>query len=61
MDKLDEDICAIFKRRAYDMAASVKGVKIFLNGKKVEVSRSRLFGSIGSNSIFFVNASELHL
>ena len=37
MEVLEEDICKVFKRRAYDMAASVKGVKVFLNGEKLSV------------------------
>ncbi|CAH0545849.1 unnamed protein product [Brassicogethes aeneus] len=37
MDKLDDDIVGIMSRRAYDIAASARGVKVFLNGKKVAV------------------------
>ncbi|KAL7740436.1 hypothetical protein ACLKA6_013229 [Drosophila palustris] len=37
MDKLDEDIVALMSRRAYDVAASTKGVSVFLNGNKVMV------------------------
>lgn len=37
MDKLDEDIVALMSRRAYDVAASSKGVSVFLNGNKVMV------------------------
>lgn len=38
MEKLDKDIVDIFSRRAYDIAASCKGVKVFLNGKRLSVS-----------------------
>lgn len=38
MTVLDRDIVALFTRRAYDVAASTRGVKVFLNGKKIPVS-----------------------
>lgn len=37
MEKLDQDIVDIFSRRAYDIAAACKGVKVYLNGKKLPV------------------------
>nr|CAI5835745.1 unnamed protein product [Callosobruchus analis] len=37
MDKLDDDIVGIISRRAFDVAASTRGVKVFLNGKRVPV------------------------
>lgn len=33
MDRLDDDIVALMSRRAYDIAGSTKGVKVYLNGK----------------------------
>jgi len=38
METLDKDIVDLFKRRAYDIAACARGVRIFLNGKKLPVS-----------------------
>ena len=38
MEKLDKDIVDLFTRRAYDIAASSKGVKVILNGKRLPVS-----------------------
>ena len=38
MERLDKDIVDLFTRRAYDIAASAKGVRVFLNGKRVAVS-----------------------
>ncbi|KAF7488976.1 DNA topoisomerase 2-beta [Sarcoptes scabiei] len=38
MDRLDNDIVALFSRRAYDVAGSTKGVKVYLNGKKLPIS-----------------------
>ncbi|XP_067685534.1 DNA topoisomerase 2-alpha-like isoform X1 [Haliotis asinina] len=37
MQSLDADTVALFTRRAYDVAASCKGVKVVLNGKRVPV------------------------
>ena len=37
MESLDEDTVALLTRRAYDVAASTKGVKVYLNGKKVPI------------------------
>ncbi|KAH9501320.1 DNA topoisomerase 2-beta [Dermatophagoides farinae] len=38
MNCLDKDIVALFSRRAYDVAGSTRGVKVFLNGKKLPIS-----------------------
>ena len=45
MEVLEEDICKVFKRRAYDVAASVKGVKVFLNGEKLNVRGNIIMSS----------------
>lgn len=37
MEKLDEGIVGLMSRRAFDVAASSRGVKVFLNGKKLPV------------------------
>jgi len=37
MEKLDDDTIALLSRRAYDIAASTKGVKVFLNGTRLPV------------------------
>ncbi|XP_014218096.1 DNA topoisomerase 2 isoform X3 [Copidosoma floridanum] len=37
MDKLDDDITSLMARRAYDVAASTRGVKVYLNGTKVPI------------------------
>lgn len=38
MESLDRDTVALLTRRAYDIAGSTKGVKVFLNGTKLPVS-----------------------
>ncbi|XP_032242612.2 DNA topoisomerase 2-alpha isoform X2 [Nematostella vectensis] len=37
METLDRDTVALLTRRAYDIAASVRGVSVILNGKKLKV------------------------
>ena len=37
MESLNEDTVALLSRRAYDVAASSKGVKVYLNGKKIPI------------------------
>lgn len=39
MEKLDKDIVDLMSRRAFDVAASTRGVKVFLNGTRLPVSR----------------------
>ncbi|XP_078475411.1 DNA topoisomerase 2-alpha-like isoform X1 [Lampetra planeri] len=43
MSSLDKDIMALMTRRAYDIAGSCKGVKVFLNGKKLPVTGFRSY------------------
>lgn len=38
MDVLEKDIVAIMTRRAFDIAGCTRGVKVFLNGKKLPVN-----------------------
>jgi DNA topoisomerase-2 len=37
MEKLEDDIIALMQRRAFDVAASTRGVNVFLNGTKLPV------------------------
>lgn len=37
MTELDKDVVALFTRRAYDIAGSTKGVKVYLNGKRLPI------------------------
>lgn len=37
MEKLDKDIVDLMCRRAYDVAASTRGVKVFLNGERLPI------------------------
>ena len=37
MESLDSDTIALLSRRAYDIAASTEGVKVYLNGKRIPI------------------------
>ena len=50
MTSLDRDMVALFTRRAYDIAASTRGVKVFLNGKKLPVG-----------ILFFIQTSKIYI
>lgn len=38
MSELEDDIIQLMERRAYDIAASTRGVKVFLNSERVKVN-----------------------
>ncbi|KAF9115505.1 DNA topoisomerase 2 [Mortierella sp. AM989] len=37
MECIDADLEALLKKRAYDMAGCVKGIKVFLNGERIKI------------------------
>ncbi|KAF8981096.1 DNA topoisomerase 2, partial [Haplosporangium bisporale] len=37
MEGIDDDLEALLKKRTYDMAGCVKGVKVFLNGERIKI------------------------
>ena len=39
MDRLDDDTVALLARRAYDIAASTPGIKVYLNDKRLPVNK----------------------
>jgi DNA topoisomerase II len=43
MDGMDNDLEALFKRRVYDLAGTVKGVNVFLNGTKIKVNNFKKY------------------
>lgn len=38
MDGIDDDFEALIKRRTYDMAGTLRGIKVYLNGERVKVA-----------------------
>ncbi|KAI8426016.1 hypothetical protein MSG28_004992 [Choristoneura fumiferana] len=39
MEKLEDDIISLMSRRAYDVAASSPGVKVYLNGERLKINK----------------------
>ncbi|NP_001037009.1 DNA topoisomerase 2 [Bombyx mori] len=39
MEKLEDDIVLLMSRRAYDVAASSQGVKVYLNGERLKINK----------------------
>lgn len=37
-DGLDDDIIGLLSRRAYDVAGTLRGVRVFLNGQRLPVN-----------------------
>ncbi|KAF9905433.1 DNA topoisomerase 2 [Linnemannia zychae] len=37
MESIDDDLEALLKKRAYDLAGCVKGIKVFLNGERIKI------------------------
>jgi len=46
METLDKDIVGLLSRRAFDVAASTRGVKVYLNGKRIPVSSRQCLADV---------------
>jgi len=51
MSGMDEDFEALAKRRVYDMAGTLKGVKVYLNGSRVKVSNFKKYMEMYTKAI----------
>ena len=51
MDSIDADTEALLMKRVYDMAGTVKGVKVFLNGERIKVKNFKQYVEMYVNSI----------
>ncbi|XP_072178240.1 DNA topoisomerase 2-alpha-like [Diadema setosum] len=51
MTHLDSDTVALLTRRAYDVAGCLKGVKVFLNGKKLPISGFKAYVDLYVKSV----------
>ncbi|CCJ28239.1 unnamed protein product [Pneumocystis jirovecii] len=50
MKEIDSDLESVFKRRVYDLAGSVKNVKVFLNGERIKVKSFKQYIEMYLNS-----------
>ena len=51
MDKMDEDFEALVKRRVYDMAGTAAGVKVYLNGDRIKISKFKQYMEMYTKAI----------
>ncbi|KAF2493216.1 type II DNA topoisomerase [Lophium mytilinum] len=51
MTAMDDDFEALAKRRVYDLAGTIKGVKVWLNGKRVQVNSFRKYMELYTKAI----------
>lgn len=61
MTSLDKDIVDLMSRRAYDVAASTRGVRVYLNGKLLPVSDNNLTIYIYFNYCLLISLLRLKL
>ncbi|KAJ3931519.1 MAG: DNA topoisomerase II [Lentinula lateritia] len=50
MDSIDEDTAGLLRRRVYDMAGTVKDVKVFLNDEKLKIKNFKSYVDLYLNS-----------
>lgn len=51
MDSMDKDFEGLVKRRVYDMAGTAKGVKVYLNGERIKVSKFKQYMEMYTKAI----------
>lgn len=50
MDSIDEDALALLKKRVYDMAGTVKNIKVFLNDERLKIKNFKQYVEMYINS-----------
>lgn len=58
MDGMDNDLEALFKRRVYDLAGTVKGVSVYLNGTKIKTNNFKKYIEMYTKAINRENGVE---
>ncbi|KAJ3122937.1 DNA topoisomerase 2, partial [Physocladia obscura] len=51
MNSLDDDIVALFKKRAYDLAGCLPGIKVYLNNSRIKIKNFKEYIDVFSPSI----------
>ena len=51
MDGIDDDFEALFKRRVYDLAGTVRGVKVYLNGERIKINNFKAYMEMYTKAI----------
>ncbi|SMQ45370.1 unnamed protein product [Zymoseptoria tritici ST99CH_3D7] len=58
MDQMDDDFEALVKRRVYDMAGTVKGLKVYLNDTRIKISKFKQYMEMYTKAIKTENAAN---
>lgn len=58
MKSWDDDLEAIIKRRVYDMAGSIKDIKVFLNGERIKCKNFKQYVDMYLDAIHKENGTE---
>nr|OQO22558.1 DNA topoisomerase 2 [Rachicladosporium sp. CCFEE 5018] len=58
MDEMDDDFEALVKRRVYDMAGCVSGVKVWLNENRIKISKFKQYMEMHTNAIKTENIAD---
>jgi len=51
MDKIDEDTAGLLRKRVYDMAGTVKDIKVFLNDERLKIKNFKQYVEMYINSV----------
>ena len=51
MDRIDEDVAGLLRKRVYDMAGTVKDVKVFLNDERLKIKNFKQYVEMYVNSV----------
>lgn len=58
MDKMDDDFEALVKRRVYDMAGTAKGVKVYLNDERINITKFKQYMEMYTKAIGMENLAN---
>jgi DNA topoisomerase-2 len=51
MDKIDEDVAGLLQKRVYDMAGTVKDIKVFLNDERLKIKNFKQYVEMYVSSV----------
>jgi DNA topoisomerase-2 len=58
MEEMDDDFEALVKRRVYDMAGTCTGIKVFLNGERIKISKFKQYMEMYTKAIKTENIAD---
>jgi DNA topoisomerase-2 len=58
MDSMDDDFEALVKRRVYDMAGTCTGIKVYLNGERIKITKFKQYMEMYTKAIKTENLAD---